>query len=476
MRSGIVKQKRTRKSRDSSGISMEQIQTPTAKWISARKKLLRRILAGVLAFAMVLSSALLFLTRIVNPEQIEVSESTADSAYQALFNNSKYLSATAVERVGMLLREIGRQPETAEEFEQVASMYVGRGNYAEAAVLFESSVQQTDVADKKTIAARELKLGSAYVLGGDMERAEKSYIEALGNDDSLALAHLLLGQIYFEQKRYDEAIESVRAYLKLVPNDAQSRTMLGNLYESTKQYDLAYTEYLSVYAQAKNAQNCMNVARAALLNGKYPEGYRYLSEYLEQSGDPDGSVHYLRGAALLGQKNYSEAKTDYLEAIKLGYSDTADCYVQLTLCTYMLGDFANTLVYGGQAESLWKTPSAECLQRMGLAQMQLGDYAASIANLQKSIAADATLTENYYYMATGYLLTKDYPNARDAYSTAIQNGYLLQECYYNRAICYLQMENYDAAILDLEACLDAGNDESIQTSATEILKQLGVEN
>jgi len=107
--------------------------------------------------------------------------------------------------------------------------------------------------------------------------------------------------------------------------------------------------------------------------------------------------------------------------------------------------------------------------------MQLGDYASAIDNLRQSIAADPTLTENYYYLATGCLLTEDYQGARDAYTTAINNGYLLQECYYNRAICCLQLEDYDAAVSDLLACLEAGDDESILTSASEILEQLGVQ-
>ena len=424
---------------------------------------------------MVLSTALLLLTRIVRPEDIEVSQDTADSAYQALSGNSAYLSANTVERVGMLLRAIGRQPKTAEEFEQVASMYVGRGNYAEAAVLYESSIQLTDAADTESLANRELKLGSAYVLDGDMEHAEASYLKALEYDDSLALAHLLLAQIYFEQNRYEESAERISAYLQLVPNDTQNRTMLGNLYESMQQYDLAFNEYLAAYSRTRSAADCMNVARAALLNGNYAVGYQYLSTYLAQNEDPDGSVHYLRGAALMGQESYAEAEADMLEAIKLGYSDAADCYVQLTLCTYMQGDFTSTLIYGRQAQSRWETPNAECLQRMGLAQMQLGDYVSSIDDLRQSIAADATLTENYYYLATACLLTADYQSARDAYTTAIENEYLLQECYYNRAICCLQLEDYDAAVADLLACLDAGNDESILTSAREILEQLGIQ-
>jgi len=454
---------------------MEQIQTQMKKQNPARRKLLQRILAVVLAFAMVLSASLLLLTRIVQPEEETISQSTADSAYQALSDDSAYLSASTAERVRMLLREIGRQPKTAEEFEQVASMYVGRGDYAEAAVLYQSSIDATAADDTDALSSLELKLGSAYVLSGDMERAEVCYQQALDYDNTLYLANLLLAQIYYEEEQYEEAAAQIRAYLQLVPYDTDNRTLLGNLYEEMQQYDNALGEYLAAYQLTKSATDCMNVARAALLSGNFTLGDRYLSVYLEENEDPDGSVHYLLGASQMGQENYAAAQEDMLEAIALGYPDAADCYVQLTLCTYMQGDYANTLVYGEQAEALWETPSAECLQRMGLSQMQLGEYESAVGYLRQSAEADPTLTENYYYIATGCLLAGDYEGARSAYGTAIENGYLLQECYYNRAICCLQLADYEDALTDLLACLDAGEDETIITSAREILEQLGVQ-
>lgn len=454
---------------------MEQIQKQPQKHFSARHKLLQRILAVVLAFAMVLSSALLLLTRIVEPSDTEVSQSTADSAYQTLSGDNAYLSASTLERVRMLFSELGRQPKTAEEFEQIASMYVGRGDYAEAAVLYEESIVATAADDTDALATRELKLGSAYVLGGDMERAEVCYLQALQYSQNLALARLLLAQIYFEQKRYEESAEQIQKYLWLVPNDTQNHTLLGNLYESMQRYDSALNEYTVAYQLTHSAADCMNVARAALLSGNYAMGDEYLTTYLAHHEDPDGSVHYLRGAALLGQESYPAAQSDMLEAIALGYPDAADCYVQLTLCTYMQGDYANTLAYGKKAEALWKTPSAECLQRMGLSQMQLGEYQAAVGYLRKSMEADPTLRDNCYYIATGCLLTGDYEAARSEYSAAIENGYLLQECYYNRAICCLQLEDYEAAVTDLLACLDAGEDETILASTREILAQLGVQ-
>lgn len=455
---------------------MEQIKEQTKKKNFAWRKFMQRVLAIMLAFAMVLSTALYLLTRIVNPTaNVTISESTAESAYLLLSDDSAYLSASTMERVRMLLSKIGRQPETAEEFEQVASMYVGRGDYAEAAVLYEDSINATDTDDTDALATLELKLGSAYVLNGDLQNSEACYLKALDYDDTLALANLLLAQIYYEQGQYEESATQIDAYLKLVPNDTDNRTLLGNLYESMEQYNNALSEYLAAYQLTKSAEDCINVARAALLNGDFELGNRYLTIYLEDNEDPDGSIHYLRGASLMGQEDYAGAQADMLEAIDLGYPDAADCYVQLTLCTYMQGDYENTLLYGEQAEALWETNDAECLQRMGLSEMQQGEYESAVKYLRQSAEANPELTENFYYIATGCLLTGDYEGARGAYTTAIENDYLLQECYYNRAICSLQLEDYEAAATDLLASLYMGEDETIITSAQEILEQLGVE-
>lgn len=456
---------------------MEQIQkqTKTKKQRPAWWKILQRVLAAVLAFAMVLSTSLLLLTRVTQPDDETISQSTAEIAYQSISEDNKYLTASTSERVKMLLSRIGRQPKTAEEYEQVASMYAGRGNYAEAAVLYQNGIDVADSDDTDTLANLELKLGSAYVLSGDMERAEKCYLLALDYDKTLSLADLLLAQVYYEQERYEDAAEQLRKYLQIVPYDTDNRTLLGNLYENLQQYEDALSQYIAAYLLTKSASDCINVARAALLSGNFSLGDRYLTIYLEENEDTDGFIHYLLGVSQMGHENYAAAQEYMLEAISIGYEDAADCYVQLTLCTYMQGDYAGTLAYGKQAEALWETPSAECLQRMGLSQMQLGDYASAAGYLRRSAAADSTLIENYYYIATACLLTEDYEGARSAYGTAIENGYLLQECYYNRAICSLQLEDYEAAATDLLACLDTGDDETILTSAREILEQLGVQ-
>ena len=54
--------------------------------------------------------------------------------------------------------------------------------------------------------------------------------KALSLDDSLAIAHQMLGWIYLWQKQHDSAINEVKTAIALNPNDAESYAALGGMF------------------------------------------------------------------------------------------------------------------------------------------------------------------------------------------------------------------------------------------------------
>lgn len=60
-------------------------------------------------------------------------------------------------------------------------------------------------------------LGSALYRTGDLERSELFLRDALDLDPGIHDARLALLNVYTRQQRYPEALEQVRAYLRLVP-------------------------------------------------------------------------------------------------------------------------------------------------------------------------------------------------------------------------------------------------------------------
>ena len=68
-------------------------------------------------------------------------------------------------------------------------------------------------------------LGMAYQEKGDLVNAEKYYLRAVRNDSDFAAAHLGLGQLYAEQKKYDSARKHLQAVLSLSPDSALAPTI-----------------------------------------------------------------------------------------------------------------------------------------------------------------------------------------------------------------------------------------------------------
>ena len=74
-----------------------------------------------------------------------------------------------------------------------------------------------------------LDAGTVFLMGGDGDRAAKSFTEALAIDPSLARAHNGLGVIDAERKNYDSALAHWRRAVELDPHDFQTFFNLGDL-------------------------------------------------------------------------------------------------------------------------------------------------------------------------------------------------------------------------------------------------------
>lgn len=436
-----------------------------------------RVCALMLALLMIVTTVFGVLVRVKPAGAAFVSEETAQRAFNAIAEQDEYLSAPAFERVRMLLRSLtNRQDYTAEEYENVASIYIGRENYEEALYLYDQCIAKSKTREGKTVlATRYLKRGSLNVLSGNLDEAIDDYNTVLSFVPNASTARLLLAQVYIEKKDYTTAAEQMSKYVAITPDDAENRAMYAAILENAGDFDAAYEQY-SILAQSDgdNMELSTSLVRTALQSGRYDETVARLTFEIADKGDTDGTRHFLRGIAMLWNEEYADAEADFQMAIDLGYADAVTCYKQLSLCAYVQKNYESSISYGKKAEELWQKVEAdgECLQRVGLSAMQLGDYETALSYLKLSLEAAPELTDSNYYIATLYLVDESYSEALTYYSAAIEAGYMLQECYYNRAICRLQTEDYQGAREDLELSISSGGDESIAAGAEDILSQL----
>ncbi|ODS33317.1 MAG: hypothetical protein SCARUB_01572 [Candidatus Scalindua rubra] len=200
----------------------------------------------------------------------------------------------------------------------LGNIYESKGNGKRAISEYESANSSVmDGIDKVFVSDMLLRLANLYLKNGDLENATNVYKKILDLEltrESVKI-HYKLGQIYFERKKIEEAIEefvkardsdpkygSVSYYLALcyeeledydraiaelksfVENDSESwhvRIGLSNIYDKVKQYEMAELERDKVFDiligsvnnGSKNLREYIVLSQLLQKRGKNKKGY-----------------------------------------------------------------------------------------------------------------------------------------------------------------------------------------------------------
>ena len=196
----------------------------------------------------------------------------------------------------------------------------------------------------------QLYYGWALARTGQTERAEKQYKAVLRLDQKPANTHCDLGQLYLQEKRYQEALESFQKayeldpglaraqmgmgwaaeglndkvnaaahfeqYLTAQPDDLETRYHLAGLYLEQGENEQALGELETVYRvkpERPGAAAALGDVCARLK--KYPESEKYYRlALLAAPADPD--LHQALGETLLAEQKWSEAEAEFRTALK----------------------------------------------------------------------------------------------------------------------------------------------------------------
>ena len=130
--------------------------------------------------------------------------------------------------------------------------------------------------------------------------------------------------------------------------------------------------------------------------------------------DDDGTVSLMMAAAYMQQQDYADAETSLKNSIAAGYGDSQQLYLQLVRCNFVLGE-----------------------------------YDSVIKNADGALAAEA-------------------PGSTSSSDTLQNNA----EIRYYRAISYVNTNDYQNAKTDLEYVIANTSDDSIRSSASDLLTQI----
>ena len=392
-------------------------------------------------------------------------------------------------RIYALLQDEISDPESYDDYYQLASIAIGKGEFETALNHLDQCMTLAAEDDHAALADLWLKKASIYMLKNDAESALSALTSVLQYDPASTQALLLKAQVELDRQDYRGAARDLESYLKLMPNDVSTRSSLALIYEKLERFEDAAACYDSIFALSPEDDSArLNALRSLFLSGNYEKALEGFETYLEEKksalpteGDTTVPVKdellatacFLKAACLMQLTRYDEATVAYAEAIETGYNE-AVCLEQMVTCQYASEDYQGAIESGEKLLQLESTPVAEdaLYQRMGVAAMSLEQYDKAIDYLTKSMECNASLTGNHYYRGVSLLAQKRYQEAVEDFTLSIEEDFLTQFCYYNRGVCYVQLLDYESVLSDMEMTLTSGDEESLKKAATDILWQL----
>jgi len=428
---------------------------------------------------------------------------------------SRFVSVIAeddpLSRIYSILQGEISEPKTYDDYYQLASIAIGKGEYEQALEHLEKCAELAEEGDTAALTDLSLKKASLYMLMQDYDSALPALESALSLDPASSQALLLRAQIELDREEFLPAARDMESYLELVPEDVSLRATLAQVYEQLGRFVDASECYEAIYAlRPEDPSYRLNALRCLFLAGSYEEALAgfdaFLGDSTEQTpvqstevgeelpaatepADAEASeapgaaapakdslkatAYFLRAACKTQLTRYEEAAADFESAILYGY-DEAMCLEQLVTNHYAEENFEAALEAGERLLALNSASTAldTLYQRMGVAAMSLERYEEAVGYLTKSIEANPELIGNAYYRGVSLLALERQQEAIEDFTRSIEQGYLVQFCYYNRGVCHVQLLDYESALDDMEMTLTSGDEQSLKDAATNILWQL----
>jgi len=219
---------------------------------------------------------------------------------------------------------------------------------------------------------------------GNLDAAERLYVQVLTLHPNHFDALHMLGVIRIHQGRHADALELIGAALKKQPDDARALSNYGIVLQRFKAYDQALACYQKALARAPDfpeAQNNRGITLHEL--GRYKEAIKSYDKALALRRDY-AEAHFNRGNALSALKRHEQAVESYDRALAIRPANP-EVFNNRGNALFDLNRHADAIVSYDQAIAL-RPDYANALNNRGRAMFTLKRYEDALANLSKALA------------------------------------------------------------------------------------------
>jgi len=303
------------------------------------------------------------------------------------------------------------------------------------------------------------QLGVAYLNQNNPGKAREYLEEAvklLNDEESVFQSEVLntLGKAYYQQRKFDQAIDCYQKSLKISQNlenrrgEIASLFNLGNAYLQMRQFQQAgnfYHQCLEIAQQLGDHYSCASTYHQLGIVAEELRDYEQAKAYYQQALDITlefgdryecaGTYHQL-GIVAQQLQEYQQARAYYQQAldIKLEFGDRyscADIYHNLGVVTQQLRDYEQARAYYQQALDIYievgdRYSCASTYHQLGSVAQQLREYEQARTLYQQALEIFLEFGDHYSCASTygqlGLLAEaqEDYAEARANLQKALE--------------------------------------------------------
>lgn len=261
---------------------------------------------------------------------------------------------------------------------------------------------------------------------------------------------------YYQQQRYDRAIQELKPDLDQNPDWEFGHRLAGLSYLALRNNALAIASLTrAVQLKSTTFSTYQGLGQAYFNMKKYDNCIQVLgqADALAKTAEDKYKVHYTRGTALYQLENFAGAANDLSAALrdKGGASGDWTLYSQLGIAYYNLKryDEAIQTLQKALALKLGHNATTDFLGKSylkkGVAALQAKQYDAALDNLRK--ARENTPKDGFvhYNIGEAYLFQKNHAEAEKAYNAALELMPRSAEVFQRLGLVYEQQKKWDLA-------------------------------
>ncbi len=447
---------------------------------TGNKRIWSRIIALVLALILVINTVISMQAHVLF-STAEFSGTTAEHAADVTASQTDYLSKNRFGRAMTVLRTMLHKPKTSSEYEEYASIAIAREKYDEAADYLQGAIDTFEGSDED-LAVLYLRLGSAYMLLENQEKALTNLNKAVSTDPDLTTAYLLRADIYQAKGEAGKAADDLKMYYTAEPGDPATLNSLAQLYEDEHDYKNAIDCYTLGIRDSNDEMPELYAKRARLeiMTEDYTSAETDLDQYFKLTeADPNGQYTAMLAMCRMNSGKNKEALDLFHKAVENGYETPQLLYSQAAICAYAEKKYDVAIEDGLKAIEAYEaageqTPST-CYW-VGMSYLAKKDYEKAVSYLEKTAEQDDTIKDIQYYLGVCAMAREQDDEAISYFTASINKKESMTACLYDRGICYLRNAKYEEARADLEQVVEKNDDKELTKQAKELIDALNEAN